>query len=187
MAAPVDASGRRFGRLLAVERAGRSPTGNTTLYRCVCDCGAEGTFRYNNLQSGITKSCGCLKREDLRVRKTKPLLDVIVRQITSYYKRNATLRGIEWHLSDDDVRRLIAQPCHYCGEIGVNRTGTSWSRKSAAEGRELRNNGIDRVDNAGPYTVENTVPCCKHCNLAKLAMSRDEFLAWIKKVHDHNF
>lgn len=34
---------------------------------------------------------------------------------------------------------------------------------------------------------ELVVPCCKHCNVAKMSMSVSEFLAWVTRVYHHNF
>lgn len=62
----VDISGKSFGRLVAIEYAGRvvNKSGNrTTLWRCKCDCGNETVVRYPLLISGTTCSCGCKKIE----------------------------------------------------------------------------------------------------------------------------
>ncbi len=53
--------GRRFGQLTVLSYAGREK-GNH-LWRCRCDCGRETVARQTELQSGKTKSCGCLKRK----------------------------------------------------------------------------------------------------------------------------
>ncbi len=54
-------------------------------------------------------------------------------------------------LTREDVKTMIDNPCHYCGE----------------EDREKM--GIDRVENHIGYTRKNSVPCCIRCN----AMKRD--------------
>lgn len=36
-------------------------------YRCQCDCGEFADVRHNNLMSGNTKSCGCLRRKNKNV------------------------------------------------------------------------------------------------------------------------
>ncbi len=56
----TDLVGRRFGRLVALERTERH--GKAT-WRCRCDCGAESVVVRGNLLHGTTRSCGCLKRE----------------------------------------------------------------------------------------------------------------------------
>ena len=42
---------------------------------------------------------------------------------------------------------------------------------------------LDRVDNSKGYTNENTVGCCRQCNVAKNNYSLEEFKNWIEKVH----
>ena len=56
-----DLTGRKFGRLTALEYVGRK--NGRTLWRCICDCGNETTAGYSNLLNGITRSCGCLGME----------------------------------------------------------------------------------------------------------------------------
>lgn len=63
----IDLTGQRFGRLVAVEHAGRVVNKNgfrTTLWKCQCDCGNQTTVRYPALITGNTRSCGCLEREN---------------------------------------------------------------------------------------------------------------------------
>ena len=63
----IDISGQRFGRLVAIEYAGRIVNQNgfrTTLWRCKCDCDKESIVRYPALITGNTRSCGCLEREN---------------------------------------------------------------------------------------------------------------------------
>lgn len=52
--------GERFGNLVVIEYLG--VTNSKSTYRCLCDCGNEVVVTGNRLQSGNTKSCGCLQR-----------------------------------------------------------------------------------------------------------------------------
>lgn len=57
-----DITGNRYGRLVVtsyVETVNRQ-----TMWECLCDCGEKTTVRRSNLQSGTTKSCGCLLKEN---------------------------------------------------------------------------------------------------------------------------
>ena len=62
----ADLSGRRFGMLtvlaLAPSRDGRA------MYRCRCDCGGEAVVSGRNLRGGKTKSCGCLRAQNGKIR-----------------------------------------------------------------------------------------------------------------------
>ena len=57
MAKPrIDRTGRRYGRLLIT---GAQPP----KWAYLCDCGETGVVRGGDLQSGKTRSCGCLRSE----------------------------------------------------------------------------------------------------------------------------
>ncbi len=60
MAKPINLIGQKFGRLIVIRRADNDKQGKSR-WLCLCDCGKEKIIRGNNLKSGNTKSCGCLK------------------------------------------------------------------------------------------------------------------------------
>lgn len=172
----VNVVGSRFGRLVAIERL---PSPHR--YRCICDCGEETIVAYGNLQQKNTLSCGCLRSETARARKTKPIQEVIAVQVWNYYQRNARTRGLIFSLSKSSFAKLIFGPCHYCGVIGGTTTKTAWSVKRG-ELRATVNNGVDRVDSSQGYTDENCVSACKICNLAKSSLSTEEFWHWVTRL-----
>lgn len=55
-------AGQRFGRLVAIERAGTAVDGYVR-WRCQCDCGSTHYALGSNLVRGRVKSCGCATRE----------------------------------------------------------------------------------------------------------------------------
>lgn len=55
-------SGKRFGRLVVIEKVGKANS-HGTLWRCKCDCGNIKDVRREYLTSGGTSSCGCLRNE----------------------------------------------------------------------------------------------------------------------------
>lgn len=54
--------GTKYGRLIIIEEAKKSLT--KRMFRCSCECGGYATVRLNQLVNGMTKSCGCLKKEN---------------------------------------------------------------------------------------------------------------------------
>ena len=56
----TDITGRRFGRLVAIEPI---ETVRGTKWKCQCDCGNYTIAARENLIAGNTKSCGCLQDE----------------------------------------------------------------------------------------------------------------------------
>ena len=61
MSRVVEMSGKRFGRLVVIERAGSR--NDKASFWCLCDCGTETITTGAHLRENMTKSCGCLQRE----------------------------------------------------------------------------------------------------------------------------
>ena len=71
----VDFTGKKFGKLLVLEATEfRSSAGNQ-IWKCQCDCGNICYVSTNHLQTGNTKSCGCLQGRSWGEIKIKELLD----------------------------------------------------------------------------------------------------------------
>lgn len=51
---------KKYGRLQPVRKIGR--VGHGTLWECKCDCGKLAYVKQDNMLSGNTLSCGCLKK-----------------------------------------------------------------------------------------------------------------------------
>lgn len=66
----IDITGQRFGRLTALYRDGYSNSWHS-MWVCQCDCGKELRVFKNNLLSGRSRSCGCLKSDLLAERNRK--------------------------------------------------------------------------------------------------------------------
>lgn len=65
--------GERHGRLTLLYPVGYEKC-HSTRWKVRCDCGKEFEAALNNVMSGNTKSCGCLRRErmiNLNKSKTK--------------------------------------------------------------------------------------------------------------------
>lgn len=84
-------------------------------------------------------------------------------------KSGAKRRGYGVDINFEEYSLLVEnKKCHYCnGELSPC------------------GHNLDRIDSTISYTIENCVPCCKACNLAKHVMSYDEFKTWITKVFSH--
>lgn len=59
--------GETYGRLMLLYKVGREKCGNAR-WRVRCDCGVEFDAALNNITTGKTRSCGCLKVEMLKNR-----------------------------------------------------------------------------------------------------------------------
>ena len=82
------------------------------------------------------------------------------------YKRAARERGVVWDLSKQDFAAFWKEPCCYCGH-------------------PIFTIGLDRIDNDLGYTLENVVPACKRCNVAKNDLPVGEFLSHCTRILSH--
>ena len=65
-----DFIGKKFGRLTVVEYVGKDKN-KKSMFLCKCDCGKSKVVNRNNLVTGTTKSCGCIKVELLKSKSKK--------------------------------------------------------------------------------------------------------------------
>lgn len=153
MPAPIDMTGKRYGRLAVLEFSRKSSSGEYT-WRCVCDCGNETYVSGYALRSGHTQSCGCLHSERTaevrRSEKTHGLADTpeyrswisMVQRVTNaashnypYYGGRGILICDRW-LNGDERRSGVE--C-FLADMGKRPAGTS----------------LDRINNDGNYEPGN--------------------------------
>jgi len=83
--------GKRFGRFVVVERESKDKRHPHLI--CNCDCGKQVSVNAEQLLSGKTKSCGCLRIEKTFVEDTS------LNTIRSKIRRDNTsgVQGVNWH------------------------------------------------------------------------------------------
>lgn len=81
----------------------------------------------------------------------------------SAYKSSAKTFKRKFSLTIEEFKKIIDQPCFYCGDTSKNR-------------------GIDRVDNWEDYEINNCVSCCKICNFMKENKTKENFIFNISKI-----
>ncbi len=91
--------------------------------------------------------------------------------------QRALRKEVPLELTPADVRRLYSQSCSYCGAPPLNQT--KYRLKSV-----MTYNGIDRIDNARGYTLDNCVSACTLCNAFKSGLSLEVFLAHVERIHE---
>jgi len=65
----IDLKGKRFGRLLVLDK--NKWNGRRLFWKCKCDCGRILDINGDSLRGGRSKSCGCLRTEQLVNRALK--------------------------------------------------------------------------------------------------------------------
>jgi hypothetical protein len=82
-----------------------------------------------------------------------------------YFKR-AYSKKITFEFTEEQFIERINQNCVYCG---VGYSG-----------------GLDKVNPKLGYTLANTVPCCKYCNVMKYIYTPEFFKEHIAKIYHFN-
>jgi hypothetical protein len=163
-----DISGRKFGKLTIIGKDHKS-----SLWIAKCDCGSEPIKRpYYVLKKGKLKSCGSYDCRFLRYDSKA----VCINSYFHFLKKGAKNRNYKFEIDKNVIADLIFNNCYYCDEPPT--------QMSYGKSRNVKNNGIDRVDNAIGYFVGNLRTCCPFCNVLKNDLSEDEFFEKIKKITD---
>ena len=147
----MDITNQRFGRLLVLGPTNTRPRPRRGLYYywlCLCDCGAEKYVLQDSLQSGGTRSCGCLRRETMAEK-----------QRTHGYSDTRTYRS--WQRIKQRCNDPGATHYEHCGGRGIYMCA-KWrdsvenflAAVGECPGDEF---SIERIDNNIGYEPDN---CC---------------------------
>ena len=182
-----DLTGQRWGRLtvLSYSHSEKTPKKNSTyaVWNVRCDCGTEKKLIGSNItkKHSPTRSCGCLIQETQRKTKRKPLHYAEYTNLFYRCKTKSKARGLEFSLTRNEFVAIVKKDCSYCGSKPSNVCKSNYPDVVP----DLMYSGIDRIDSSQGYIKGNTVPCCKHCNHAKMDMDLIDFYNHIEKMHNH--
>lgn len=114
-----DYLGKRFGRLVVTGYEGK--TGGLHRWECICDCGKTTIVGQTSLQSGKTKSCGCLGHppvQDIQGQRFGELtaMEYVGKRDGQYYWRCQCSCGNEMTVRQNN---LIIGKTKSCGCIQV--------------------------------------------------------------------
>jgi hypothetical protein len=144
----LDLVGKKFGRYLVQDFAG-SINGRRH-WNCICDCGSNRCVSGQNLTTGHSKSCGCLRDETVanmaRTHGHTP--------IGNHHHLYETWCGIKARCNNPDKTAY-----KYYGARGI-RVDPRWENSfetflSDMESTWKPGLSINRKDNDGPYCKEN--------------------------------
>lgn len=143
---PMDLTGQRFGRLVAVSPAPKTTKKNR--WECICDCGNLTTVDMGCLRDGNTQSCGCLQKD-------------IVRECNSTHKHtlNMNMSGAYKSWASMRSRILVESSSAYAyyGALGITIC-SEWDDFSCFYrdmGDRPEGFSLDRIDPNGNYEKSN--------------------------------
>lgn len=149
---PQDLIGKRFGRLVIVERAENAKSG-AARWRGQCDCGGIAVSVAASLRRGASLSCGCLRKE-----KASQALSA---------RRAAMNRVVVTNLPEYRVWAGMLHRCtnpewrdyHRYGGRGIS-VDDRWAMSFGEFYRDMGQrpsvkHSLDRKDVNGPYTKSN--------------------------------
>lgn len=178
---------KKFGKLLVIEKLNERGNRRQLKYLCRCDCGKLHKVTGESLRSGKSKSCGCIKKIPPNYEVNREI--AIYKSLLHSIKTRAKKKKIEFNIILDDFIFLSKQPCYYCGLLNSNfATDLAVKKWQEVKNKEntyiiIKYNGLDRVDSSKGYTMDNVVPCCKYCNIAKNSMTQEEYVKFINRVY----
>jgi hypothetical protein len=156
--------------LIYLEEDLERTTSNHRYFKVQCSCGEVFSTRVDRKKDCCTKCSFKKKRETFTDSNKKALINSLFQS----YKKNATLRGYSFALTDDVFESYLFSSCYYCGVSPTN--------KIQKGNKSIYYNGIDRKDNSLGYESDNCVTCCGKCNMMKNKYSHDEFIQHIQSI-----
>ena len=138
--------GKKFGRLLVIKLSKKER--NKYYVWCKCDCGNVKEICTSDLISGGTKSCGCLAKEILKIKKQNK------RIIKLYYVWSAIKKRC-LNIKDKSYKNYGGRGIVVCDEWRKKKTGYKSFELWALKNGYKEGLSIERIDNNGGYCPEN--------------------------------
>jgi 5-methylcytosine-specific restriction endonuclease McrA len=136
--------------------------------------------------SGNTTSCGCYQKE-MASKNCK----ITGEKSRKYSPIISSARAVWSHYKDCDFETfytLSQKQCFYCGREPHRTFNVAGSPSSTYNSiNQISNgdfiyNGLDRIDSNKGHIINNVVPCCWDCNIAKNDQSLNDFFHLIKLI-----
>lgn len=155
--------GDKFGRLKVIEYAGRNYRNRKT-WLCECECGNKKAISQDDLKSGRTNSCGCLRKEMMSEKSFKDLVGMkfgewTVLELSGKNKYNERLWRCKCscgNISEVTSRLLIGGYSKSCRDCAYKKRGENQKKHGMSRSRiyNIYNGIINRCYNKNNYSFK---------------------------------
>lgn len=173
-------AGKRFGRLVVIEREKDRISKHDVHWLCQCDCGEKTYVTTGHLTAGTVTSCGCLRKEQAIERFKKAAYDNITHGDTGsdlYYVWHNMKQRCE-NNKHPGYKYYGAKGIAVCDEWQDYETFAKWANEHGYSNNSSvpysEKLSIDRVNNKGDYCPENCRWITVHENTTRAAKARWE-------------
>ena len=169
---------KKFGRLLVISRASNPPKRKKLerFWLCKCECGKDTVVSTSSLNSGWTRSCGCLWMESINgihYTERNPELDMfrVVHANLNRLKCKVTI-------TLKDLKEQWDKQKGICVYSGIPLILPEWH----APRRHPQIASLDRIDSAKDYVPNNIQFVSIIANYAKNEMAHEEMLYFCRSI-----
>lgn len=183
----IDLTGKKIGRLFIIKRY--SDKGKKHIkWLCRCDCGVVKQVNGDALKRGLTKSCGCLRKDMGAWNKGKTGMSShmfrgkgeLPSSLFSDIKYKAGKRGIEFNITIEELWELYLVQGFKCA---ISKQDIEFEEKGYIQQNVC---SLDRIDSKKGYVRGNVQWVDRRINFMKHSMSQKEFIDMCKTIANNN-
>lgn len=176
-----DLTGQRFGKWLVLYRT--QAHRKHTIWRCVCDCGAEKDVYSTHLISGNSKRCPKCSPKGKSHKQWKGCGDISGNFWDSIKRCASGKKGrrepVDFLITIEFAWDLFIKQEGKCALSGLDIV-INYNQK---EGHTA---SLDRIDSSKGYTEDNVQWVHKDINMMKRTYDQDYFIELCKSVSEHS-
>ena len=150
----INLIGKKFNKLTIIKEIGKAKNGQS-IWLCKCDCGNITKVMYGNLVKGTVKSCGCLRKENIKNRIIKHNKSS-TRLYTTFYKMKARC----YNKNDPAYKNYGGRGIKVCDKWLDKENGFmnfyNWAMDNGYdENKNKKEQSLDRINVNGNYEPNN--------------------------------
>lgn len=178
-----------FGKLTVIDQSFKK--NKKIYYLCSCSCGNTTSVPAYRLNSGKTKSCGCLrknivgksyKKRDKKSNYPWYIKEELQKGINPFFslctrvRGNAFKRKINFEITGKDVQNMYNEQQ---GRCYISNILLSFKRQTCYS------MSIDRIDSSKGYTKDNCKLCCLSINYLKSDFLLEDVTNFLNDLSDN--